>query len=261
MKPRVLVNVIVGALLVLTATTARASVGKEDNAGPAVGIERQVRQAFAEDPHLSSFPIEVEAKDDTVTLRGWVASRSAKRAAERLALGSPDVRHVVNVLEVEPSQGRRDAKLRMRLEDIFHQSPDVDAYHIEVYVRQGIVHLHGTVGSVLEKRRARAIARAVAGATRVIDRLISPSTWTWSPDWQIREDLEREIAASGVPSQRVDITVVDGVVTLDGRVRSLRAKATIEALARSAGATAVRNKLEVREDAASRRLPVPLPPA
>lgn len=57
-----------------------------------------VRAAFAADPRLKSFAIDVRAEDGTVELFGTVDSKSSREQAEKIAAGVAGVKSVKNHL-------------------------------------------------------------------------------------------------------------------------------------------------------------------
>lgn len=115
---------------------------------------------------------------------------------------------------------RNDLQLQQRVIDELEFEPSVDAAHIGVSVREGVVTLSGHVDSFLEKFAAERTARRVKGIKAVAQELAVhlPSD---------RKTADDEIAAravkmlnwdTAVPDDRISVKVEHGVVTLDGEV-------------------------------------------
>lgn len=113
-----------------------------------------------------------------------------------------------------------DLLLQQRVIDALEFEPSVDAAHIGVSVRQGVVTLSGHVDSFAEKFAAERTVRQVKGVMAVAEELEVhlPS------DKKLGDD---EIAARAmrllhwdvaVPADRVTIKVEHGIVTLEGTV-------------------------------------------
>ena len=113
-----------------------------------------------------------------------------------------------------------DLKLQQRVIDELDFEPVVDAAHIGVSVRDGVVTLSGHVGSYIEKYEAERAARRVRGVRAVAQEL----TVELPNDKKTADD---EIAARAlkllnwdglVPDDRLSLRVEHGIVTLGGEV-------------------------------------------
>ena len=84
------------------------------------------------------------------------------------------------------------------------------------------------------------------GVTAVINNIEYEHSWSWQPDWEIREDVKDELFWSPfVDEEQVSVTVDEGVVTLTGRVETWSERSSAEHNAWEGGAKDVRNKLTV----------------
>ena len=113
-----------------------------------------------------------------------------------------------------------DLQLQQRVIDELEFEPSVNAAHIGVSVREGVVTLSGHVESFIEKFAAECTARRVKSVTAVAQELAVhlPSD---------RKTADDEIAARAVrmldwdalvPHDRISVKVEHGIVTLDGEV-------------------------------------------
>lgn len=113
-----------------------------------------------------------------------------------------------------------DVELQQRVMDELDFEPRVNAAHIGISVRAGVVMLTGHVGSLAEKYAAERAARRVKGVTAVAQEL----------DVHLPTDKKTgddEIAARAVrilnwdvliPHERIEVKVEHGTVTLSGVV-------------------------------------------
>ncbi|HTJ65202.1 MAG TPA: BON domain-containing protein [Alphaproteobacteria bacterium] len=142
-----------------------------------------------------------------------------------------------------------DLVLQQRVIDALEFEPSVNAAHIGVAVRDGVVTLSGHVDSYFEKKEAERTTRRVKGVTAVALHLnvVLPS------DHQTEDD---QIAARAVqllhwdvmvPRDAVSVSVEDGIVTLNGEVAWQYQRAEAESDVRKlSGVKAVVNTISVR---------------
>jgi osmotically-inducible protein OsmY len=111
-----------------------------------------------------------------------------------------------------------DTDIKQDVLDEFIWDPEVDAADVGVEVDDGVVTLTGTVESYLTKMAAERAAQRVDGVRAVANDLSVRGPLTHN-DTDVARDvadaLERNIA---VPSDRVEVTVQNGKVTLRGEV-------------------------------------------
>lgn len=145
-----------------------------------------------------------------------------------------------------------DLKLQQRVLDELAFTPDVDAAHIGVAARAGVVTLSGHVSSVHEKLIAEEAVRRVKGVKAVAQELeVRPAA-----DKKLADD---EIAARAVrlldwdlslPPGAVTVTVSHGVVTLSGEVEWHFQRREAEADVRKlGGVTGVINNIRLQPEA------------
>ena len=125
--------------------------------------------------------------------------------------------------------------------------------NVEVAVDEGeaLVHLSGTVETLADRTRAEEVAASVVGTSgRVVNDLTiedfeddTPD----SPDEQLTTELDRLFDQDRILRERdVNVSVVDGAVTIHGEVRTTGERARALRLIKSAaGVTSVSNELRV----------------
>jgi osmotically-inducible protein OsmY len=90
---------------------------------------------------------------------------------------------------------------------------------IAVSARAGTVTLRGTVASFKERRTAVEIARSVDGVREVEDELHVDLRDRWLDDDVRGAALQALMSSADVPSDRVEVSVSDGWLTLKGEVK------------------------------------------
>lgn len=175
--------------------------------------------------------LEVSVSDGVVTLSGTVASLRAERRAVETVGAIPEVLAVRNALTVSANGGPPPAALETRVREALAAAPELAPWGIDVAATaDGRVTLAGTVDTWDERRALARVAGAVPGVTAV-DNTVTVAYATQPADPAlldaIRQRLQRQPA---IDRNLVDVTVLDGVVTLSGAVGSVREReAAVEA--------------------------------
>ena len=235
-------------------------------------IEKTVEAALLQDPRVAAFNVDVEVADAVVTLRGTVDNLEARRAAVADADQTVGVVRVRDRLRVQPSVAVADADLENRVADALQRDAVVESFEVRIDADAGIVTLEGTVDSSYERARADLVAGLVPGVIAVENRLdvhdadvyvfdpflddydFALYDWgdRWEPRYTMRSDAEIEQEVEDqlwwspfVDANEVEVSVADGVVTLTGTVDSWSERHFAASNAFEAGASWVRNRLEV----------------
>jgi osmotically-inducible protein OsmY len=212
-------------------------------------IEEAVEDALFMDPRVFSFGVSADAVRGRVTLSGVVDNLAASKAAEQDARNTLGVYDVNNRIRVRPEALPDNEVLATRVRDAITRDPYVSRFDVSVTAVNGKVYLDGEVNNSFERRQAGAIASRVKGVVIVDNNLDYEHTWSWKPDWEIRQDVEGELFWSPyVDSDEVTVDVINGIVTLTGQVDSYKEKSAAEENAFEGGAKDVRNHLSVSYD-------------
>jgi len=232
-------------------------------------IRKAVNDALLYDPRVASFEITPEVIGGVVTLRGLVDNLKAKRAAEQTTNNTVGVLRVVNRLKVRPLQPYSDSNLESIIERAFVRDPIVESFQITVDVRNGVVDLYGSVGTVFEKDQAEDIASRVNGVitvnnyivvSAIADRYLNewrygrdvghpygPPVRRLQTDADIKEEIEDEFFWSPfVNGDTIDVSVKSGTATLTGTVGSWTEYNAASDNAYEGGAAVVDNQLKVK---------------
>ena len=127
--------------------------------------------------------------------------------------------------------------------------PSVDATHIGVSVNAGVVTLTGFVSNYVEKFAAERAARRVKGVTAIAQEIEVrlPSDKKMADDEIAKRAVDMLKWRGGLPSDRIDIKVEKGIVTLNGEVDWQYQRADAEdAIQDLTGVVNVTNMIRVR---------------
>lgn len=220
-------------------------------------LRNDLRMALALDPAVELPELKVSVLNGTVVLSGVVQSQLERDITVRVAKSIRGVLAVKNQILVDMKQRRPDEEIRTELQRALNRDVWLIGDNVFVKVRNGHVSLTGAV-STLAKRR-RAFNRCwTAGVHSVDASMIDvwrsgelPAAKRETPkisDAEIRQEIKLAYVLNyHLLSTRVDVAVEQGVVTLSGDVRSLRA--VFEAAREAYGVTGVRrvyNLLKVK---------------
>ncbi|MGN6495668.1 MAG: BON domain-containing protein [Agriterribacter sp.] len=137
-----------------------------------------------------------------------------------------------------------DLKIQNHIEEELKWDPALHGARINVLVKNGIVTLSGEVDSYIQKISAEKDAKKIAGVRAIAEnihlRVLPPVSIT---DATIAEAVVNALKwHSGVQEHKINITVEDGNVVLDGEVDWEYQRAYAEmAVANIAGVKSVRN--------------------
>ena len=121
----------------------------------------------------SSIPaesVQVTVRDGWVTLTGAVPWQYQRAAAEKAIEHLHGVKGVSNSIIVKAPFVAAD--VRQQIEEAFKRHADIDAKHVTVEARNGVVVLKGTVHSLSERDAAEHAAWAAPGIVAINDQLV-----------------------------------------------------------------------------------------
>ncbi len=209
-------------------------------------IERDTVDALIGDVRLSLRELNVVVSGGTVTLRGVAPSLYQKCVAEQVASRIKGVSAVVNELLLGGESVISDEDIMDSILSSLERDALVPEEQVSVIVHNGIVHLSGTVDSLLARSSAEDDARLVSGVKGIVNEIdvVREPQFT---DLQIASDVSsallRELLLG--PSEIV-VSVEKGVVTLKGSVSTAdRCRMVAEVARRVPGVLGVRNHVFV----------------
>jgi osmotically-inducible protein OsmY len=132
-------------------------------------IAQAVADGIEADDTVPPSRVKVTVRHGWVTLTGTTTWHFQRAAAERAAERVAGVRGVSSSIMVEPQVSV--SELKVRIEEAFRRTAELDAHRIKIEAHDGTVVLKGTVTSHEERQAAEQAAWAAPGVTRVDDRL------------------------------------------------------------------------------------------
>ena len=113
-----------------------------------------------------------------------------------------------------------DIELRQTVSDALEFEPSVNAAHVGVAAKDGVITLSGHVATYAEKLKAEEVAMGVRGVKAIAEEIeVRPAgTHATADDEIARRVLEVLRWNTTVPDDRVKVTVQNGWVTLTGSV-------------------------------------------
>lgn len=152
---------------------------------------------------------------------------------------------------------KTDSQLQHDVRDALRWEPRVQEAEIGVSVHEGVVTLSGTVSHLAEKQIAEETVKRVYGVHAVADELV-----VRLPEVSQRTDSEIAQAAvhalewyAFVPHERIQLTVSNAWVTLEGEVDAPYEKmAAEEAIRHLVGVRGISNALTLRKQATLREV-------
>lgn len=243
-----------------TAQTAGANEPRGDTR-----ITTAVQAKFYTEELTRGRVINVSADNGVVTLRGTLATESAKQRAMELARGVDGVTSVTDQLQVrettttaatrgaEPptvtgttgsdSNPADRAWITTKIQAQYFADSEIKPWAIDVTTESGgVVTLEGTVDSAEDKTTAVRIARETDGVARVEDRLrvetaaggLGAAIGPAPPDpWITAKIQAKYFVDDDVKARNIDVTTQSGVVTLQGAVSSEGERRQAIAIARN----------------------------
>lgn len=218
-----------------------------------VTLQQDVRRALRATAALANMPIHVTVDNGVVLLTGSISSWEEQQLAERVACGVPGARFCQNQLTSSGNMRRTPAIIAADIETRLDWDPLVGHDPIRVSVRARRAFLAGTTGSRAQRKRAIALAW-VKGVSAVNATALSIDAAKHSnPNLRDASPTDEEISSTirdltsywpSVAASNLRTSVVGGVVSMQGTVRTLAEKDAVEVMARCAvGVVEVRNEL------------------
>jgi len=197
------------------------------------------------EPSIDAAHIGLAVDNGVVTLTGHVSSYEEKLAAERAVRRVRGVKAIAQEIQV-----RYHYQLKTDDDEIARRAADVltwnlvPADRIQVTVEKGWVVLSGKVDWQYQKIAAEAAVSKLAGVSGVTNLIeLNPQTQPKDVQYKIAAALHRN---AQIVAKNIKVSVEDGKVRLDGKVRSWHERDIAETAAWSApGITQVEDNLSV----------------
>lgn len=211
-------------------------------------IQKDVLRELDWDPQVDPVEVGVQVEDGIVTLTGTISTYAKKLAAKRAAHRVAGVLDVVNnlVVEIAEPHKRNDQEIAKAVRHALEWDVMVPDQRIHSTVSNGRVMLEGHVDNWADRMAAECAVERLAGVRSVDNQLqVEPKIRVEAKAIRdaIRGALERQTRRE---TDRISITVRDGLVTLTGTVRSWAEKnAAHNAAACTPGVQRIDDRLEI----------------
>ncbi|HKQ12686.1 MAG TPA: BON domain-containing protein [Steroidobacteraceae bacterium] len=198
------------------------------------------------DPSFDDRGVVIAVKDGVVTLAGAVHSYADKWSAENAAKSVAGVRAVANDIEVKlkADAQRTDREIAEAAVTALKSNVTVPAQDIKIIVNDGCVTLEGKVAMWYQRNAAETAVRNLWGV-RAVRNHIEIKTKIYAGDirGKIRQSFKRH---ADTDADKIQISVADRTVTLNGTVSTWREREDAESAAWAApGVAHVKNLLSV----------------
>jgi osmotically-inducible protein OsmY len=198
------------------------------------------------DPSIDALSVGVAVADGVVMLSGHVHSYAERFAVEQAVRRVKGVKAIAEDLELRPISAKKtaDDEIAKRASDTLTWDASVPHQDIQIKVHQGHVTLSGVVEWQFQRLAAEQAVRKLGGVIG-ISNLITLKPKAAAPDIKrrIEEALRRTAEAE---ANAVRVSVADGKVTLEGKVRAFYERGLIETAAWAApGVRAVEDRVQV----------------
>ena len=185
-----------------------------------IQLRQNVLDELEFEPSINAAHIGVTVEDGVVTLTGHLSSYAEKIAAEKAVRRVKGVRAIAEEIEVRyPGQKQTsDDEIAKRALNIFQWDTFLPHENIRLTVHKGLVTLTGEVQWYFQKSGAEKAIRKLSGVIGVVnDITVKPAAKVANVKSKIEDALKRH---AEVEAERIQITVLNDEVTLNGKVAS-----------------------------------------
>ncbi len=194
-------------------------------------LKKEVLDELNWAPDVNANNIGVIVKDGAVALTGTIDSYAEKQAAERATKRVKGVRAIAPEIEVKlPSSMRgTDVQIAEQISHLLKWSASLKDLNLQARVSHGFVTLDGEVKWAFQKNIAKHQIEDLQGVTGIYDKIT-----VREPVSRINAaDIKRQITSAlhrraNLEASKVNLSVVDGKVTLDGTVDTYYERELIE---------------------------------
>ncbi|SDI67077.1 Osmotically-inducible protein OsmY, contains BON domain [Pseudomonas flavescens] len=210
--------------------------------------------AFALNPHLNPFDIQVSVEDGTATLAGAVENAAERELAAELAQSIGGVQGVSNHIKVDPAievestdeqarvtpdktlaQRFDDATLAATVKSKLLWNSNTEGLDIQVRAENGVLSLSGTAGTPVAKELAGELATHTEGVREVHNHLsintadsaaaeaqnaANDAAASISDTWITRKVTSSFLYSRNLDSLNIKVDTREGFVSLSGTVLS-----------------------------------------
>jgi osmotically-inducible protein OsmY len=211
-------------------------------------IQQDVFRELRWDSRVDPTEIGVEVDEGVVTLTGTVASYAKKLAGREAAHRVAGVLDVADDVQVKSpgSRDRTDTEIAHAVRTSLEWDAFVPDQKIRSTVSEGFVTLEGEVATLREKEDCEGAVRNLAEVRGVRNRLVVAAVK--ADPVKLRESIEEALERRAErEAERIRVSVEEGIVTLEGKVRTWPEKqAILGVVSHAPGVREVRDRLAVK---------------
>ena len=200
--------------------------------------DRTLKQAVEDElewePGVNAEHIGVTAEDGVVTLTGHVGSYNEKFTAEKAAKRVRGVRAIAQEIEIRFPNDKKtsDDQIAKRALDIIAWDSTIPKDRVQVRVQDGFVTLSGQADWHYQRADAEYAVRKLEGIKGLFNEIqIKPKVQAIDVKQRIENALRRN---ADLEASSIKVSVLNGRVTLDGKVKALYERDLAERTAWSA---------------------------
>lgn len=183
-------------------------------------LKQAVEDELKWEPSIDAEHIGVTAEDGVVTLTGHVGSYAEKFTAEKATKRVKGVRAIAQELEIRFPNDKKtsDDQIAKRALDIIAWDSTIPNDMVQLKVQNGFITLSGQVDWYYSRDDAESAIRRLAGVKGIAnDIIIKPRAQALDIKHLIETALQRN---AEVEAGSIKVSVLNGRVTLDGKVKA-----------------------------------------
>lgn len=183
-------------------------------------LKHAVEEELDWEPSIDSEHIGVTVEDGVVTLSGHVGTYAEKFTAEKAAKRVKGVRAIAQEIEIRFPNDKKtsDDQIAKRALDIIAWDSTIPKDKVLVKVQNGFVTLSGEVDWFYQRDDAEHAVGKLAGIKGLSNEIrIKPKAYAYDIKERIETALKRN---AEFEADSIKVSVLDGRVTLDGKVKA-----------------------------------------
>jgi osmotically-inducible protein OsmY len=209
-------------------------------------LKQAVEDELEWEPSIDAEHIGVAVDDGIVTLSGHVGSYAEKFAVEKAVKRVKGVRGIAEeiVIRFPGDKQTADDQIAKRALDIIAWDSTIPKDRVQVKVQDGFVTLTGEVDWFFQRDDAESAVRKLSGIKGIANEIrVKPQVAAADVRQRIENALKRN---AEVEAGAIRVSVQNGRVTLDGKVKAFYERDLIERTAWSApGVTSVEDRISI----------------
>lgn len=211
-----------------------------------IALRQDVLDELDFEPSINAAHIGVAVDHRVVTLTGHVSTYAQKAAAEGVVRRVKGVRGIAQDIEVRPfgAHATADDEIARRAVTILAWNTTIPENAVQITVQHGWVTLTGSVTWQYQKTAATDVVQRLGGVVGISNNIeIRPHLTSADVRKKIKSALVR---SAEIEAQAIQVSMADGIVRLEGHVRTWSERMAAERAAWSIpGVTQVDDRISV----------------